>query len=95
MKYHRPMYECPGCGRYVQAVRLIDCRALPDAPIDWACDGCFSSWRRKGIRVHGNKDPKNKHEWSEQWLEAHNAPQSAKKAHRDKEAKHHRKDYRR
>lgn len=47
------------CGRMVWPFVLVDVRHLDNVAHDWACDGCWTHWRRTRhpvMAAHGNYD---------------------------------------
>ena len=72
MRKHK--YECPSCNVYVTARRLTDFRGVPGVSTDWACDGCWTHWKRFGISIDGGPKATDEAEWSERFVAAHKAP---------------------
>ncbi len=85
--YQHTRYMCPTCGKWHKASVIVDCRALPIIE-DWACDGCWTDWRRHNRIIDGGvaivEDRKGRlgprvlglTEWITRWLTAHSAPQA-------------------
>lgn len=65
-------YKCPTCSQFKWAGSIVDVRNLSITE-DWACDGCWTDWERKGRNIDGGeKAPEDKREWALRWAIAHN-----------------------
>jgi len=71
-------YRCV-CGSFKWPQLLIDIRGLPHITQDFACDGCWSDWKRNGIDIDGDgdidkKDVQRFKKWRKRWMKALGAP---------------------
>ena len=65
-------FQCP-CGAFRPAGIIIDMRHVTGINQDFACDGCHSDWKRRGVSMDGEQ-VRSKTEWVVNWARAHNAP---------------------
>lgn len=72
------------CGKRVWPFVLIEVKQFDNVNQDWACDGCWTTWRRTRKPMYNGDNPeelwdanheKSRKAWDEQWLKGHKAPQ--------------------
>ena len=61
-------YLCPSCGAYRHPGRITNTELVPNAPGDWACDVCWTDWRRKKMEMRDGDDPLTEGEWEHQFF---------------------------